>query len=144
MKYFVHGIVFTGLYALLVLVWALLFAGLVLAGAFIGLIIGFVILMLIVGALNSLLTDLLWFPVKMAWTSTFGHGFLLFMSLAIMNLILVTAPNQVFPSIATKVITFLIAAFVDGWVAKKVAGIWKYEYKERLPKTVEEGWPFKS
>ncbi len=124
-KYFVHGILFSVLYLVLVIVWAFILVALVVAGAFIGLIIGFVILMFIVGGLNSFLTDLLWFPVKTPWQSVLGHGFVLFIVLVIANLIIVTAPSLAFPNIATWVVTFLIGAFVNGYIAKNIASMWK-------------------
>ena len=124
-KYFMHGLLFSVLYLILVFVWALILVVLVAAGAFIGLIIGFVILMFIVGGLNSFLTDILWFPVKTSWKNTLAHGIVLFIVLLIANVIIVTLPTSVLPSVATSVITFIIATFVDGYAAKNVAGMWK-------------------
>ncbi len=120
-----HGLLFSVLYLVLVLVWAFILAVLLVAGAFIGLIIGFVILMFIVGGLNSFLTDILWFPVKTSWKDVLAHGFVLFFVLVILNVIIVTLPNMVLPGVATSVITFIVAAFVNGYVAKNVAGMWK-------------------
>ncbi len=41
-------------------------------------------------------------------------------------------PNLVLPGIATTVIIYIIATFLEGFVAKKLAGWWQEEYAKRL------------
>ena len=124
-KYFVHGIAFSLLFTILAIIWAFILLILVSLGWFIGLIIGLGILMLIIGGLNSFLTDLLWFPVKTSFWSILGHGIILFIVLLIVNGIFVIAPTLIFPGIATTIIVFIVGSFMDGFVAKKVAGFWE-------------------
>lgn len=139
-KYFVHGIVFSLLFTVLVIAWIFGFLILVILGSFIGLIIGLGILMLIIGGLNSFLTGLLWFRVKTSFWCILGHGIVLFIVLLIVNGIFVLAPSLAFPGIGTTVVTFVIGSFLDGFVGKKVAGWWKEEYREGIPQAVEAEW----
>ncbi len=138
-KYFVHGVAFSLLFAVLVIAWSAVLLMLAIFGSFIGLIIGVGILMLVVGGLNSVLTGLLWFPVKTAFWSILGHGVVLFIVLLIVG-IFVNGPSLVFPGIPTTIITFIIGSFLDGYVGKKVAGWWKREDREDIPEAIEAEW----
>jgi hypothetical protein len=100
------------------------------AGALIGLMIGLIILLFFIGGLNSFLTDLIWsIPIKTKWTSLLGHGLLLFIALIILEipalLIVSTAPG-----ILTTIVLIIVYPFVDGFVAKNIAAIWKVEEEE--------------
>lgn len=139
-KYFVHGIAFSLIFTVLAVAWIFGLLMLTVVGSFIGFIIGFGILMLIIGGLNSFLTSILWFPVKTAFWSILGHGFVLFIVLLIVNGIFVMVPSLAFPGISTTIITFVIGSFLDGFVGKKVAGWWKGEYREGIPETIEAEW----
>lgn len=132
-KYFIHGIAFSLLFLLLVIAWIFVLMILVGLGFIIGLIIGLGLLFLIVGFLNSIITVYLWFDVKMSFLDLLFHGLVLFVVLLIVNGISVTLPSLAFPGIATTVVTFIIASFLDGFVAKEVAGRWKQEPKESRP-----------
>jgi len=143
-KFFVHGLAFSLLFTVLAILWIFGFLILILLGSFIGLIIGLGILMLIIGGLNSLLTSLLWFPVKTSFWSILGHGIVLFIMLSIVNSIFLLVPSLAFPGITTTAITFIIGAFLDGFVSKKVARWWKEEYPEDIPEAVEAEWRHKN
>ena len=130
-KYFVHGIAFSTLFFVLAIAWTLAFAFLTVIGAIIGLVIGFVLLFLVVGFANSVVTSYLWFKVKFGFWDFLFHGFVLFVTLLILNVI-ITVPTLVLPGIATTVITYIITTFVEGFVAKKLAGWWQEEYAKRL------------
>jgi ABC-type dipeptide/oligopeptide/nickel transport system permease component len=130
-RYFVHGIAFSTLFFVLAIVWVSALAFLTVIGAIIGFIIGLVLLFLVVGFANSLVTSFLWFKVKFGFWDFLFHGFVLFVTLLIINLIL-TVPTLVSPGIATTVVTYIIATFVEGFVAKKLAGWWQEEYAKRL------------
>jgi peptide/nickel transport system permease protein len=130
-KYFVHGIAFSTLFFVLAIAWILAFAFLTVIGAIIGLVIGFVLLFLVVGFANSVVTSYLWFKVKFGFWDFLFHGFVLFVTLLILNVI-ITVPTLVLPGIATTVITYIITTFVEGFVAKKLAGWWQEEYAKRL------------
>lgn len=139
-KYFIHGIAFSLLFVLLAIVWVFVLVVLVGLGFIIGLIIGLGLLFLIIGFLNSLITIHLWFEVKTSSWDLFFHGLVLFIVLLIVNGIFITAPSLAFPGITTTAITFIIACFLDGFVAKKVAELWKKEYPEGIPEAIEEKW----
>ena len=130
-KYFVHGIAFSTLFFVLAIAWTLAFAFLTVVGAIIGLVIGFVLLFLVVGFANSVLTSYLWFKVKFGFWDFLFHGFVLFVTLLVLNAIL-GVPTLVSPGIATTVVTYIITTFVEGFVAKKLAGWWQEEYAKRL------------
>jgi peptide/nickel transport system permease protein len=131
MRYFVHGIAFSTLLLVLGIVWVFAFAFLTVVGAIIGLIVGIVLLFLLVGFVNSVVTSVLWFKVKFGFWDFLFHGVVLFVASFIVNLIL-TVPTLVSPGIATTVVTFIIATFVQGFVAKRLAGWWQEEYAKRL------------
>lgn len=131
LKYFLHGILFSVIFFVLAFFWALIFAVLVVLGLFIGFIIGFVVLFFIIGGLNSFLTDILWdISIKTEWKSLLGHGFVMFILLIIVGIPAVVI-NFVVPSVATTILLFFIYAFIDGFVAKNVAGWWEEELEER-------------
>ena len=130
-KYFVHGIAFSTLFFVLAIAWTLAFAFLTVIGAIIGLVIGFVLLFLVVGFANSVVTSYLWFKVKFGFWDFLFHGFVLFVTLLVLNAI-VGVPTLVLPGIATTVITYIITTFVEGFVAKKLAGWWQEEYATHL------------
>jgi hypothetical protein len=109
------------------IVSAFILVVLVVIGFIIGLIIGIAVFFLIMGGLNAVLTDLIWgVSIKTNWTSLLAHGFVLFIALlivAVPSLIV----NFVVPSLATSIAIFLIYCFIDGFIAKSVAGYWQEE-----------------
>lgn len=143
-KYFVHGIAFSILFTVLAIAWVFILVVLVALGFIIGLVIGLVVLVLIVGFLNSLITTYLWFDVKQSFSNLLFHGIVLLLVLVVVNGVVVALPTWLFPGTITTVITFIIASFVDGFVAKKVAGWWREEFPEDVSETVEAKWREKS
>lgn len=129
-KYFLHGIVFSLLFVLLAIAWIFILVILVGLGFIIGLIIGLGLLFIIIGFLNSAITAYLWFEMKTSFWDLLFHGLTLFIILLIANGIFITLPSLALPGVATTVITTIIASFVDGFVAKNVAGWWKQEYRK--------------
>ena len=130
-KYFIHGFAFSVIFIAFAFIWAVIFALLLVIGSFIGFILGFVVLFFFLGGLNSFLTDLIWsIPIKTAWKSLLGHGFLLFILLIIVHIPAVVI-EFIVPGLATILALFIFNAFIDGLVAKNVAGWWKkqgFEY----------------
>jgi len=140
-RYFVHGIAFSFLFLVLAFVLAFILVFLVAVGSFIGLIIGFGILLLVVGGLNYVLTEAIWgMTTKTSFWSLLLHGFILFLTLLLVNGILVMVPNMVFPSIATTVITFIVGAFAGGFVGKKVAGWFEEEFPQEISEATKAKW----
>ena len=137
-KYFIHGVAFSLIFTVLAIAWVFGVLILIILGSFIGLIIGLGILLLIIGFLNVVLTSWLWFPVKWGFWNILFHGLALLIILIIVNAIFIVAPSLVFPGTATSVFTFIIGAFIDGFVCKKVATLWEEEAPEGIPDTIEE------
>ena len=124
-KYFLHGILFSGLFLVLGIVWAVIFAVLIVVGLFIGFIIGVIVLFFIIGGLNALLTSFVWgISVKSDWKSLLVHGFVLFIALLIASIPSFVI-NLIVPSLVTSIVIFLIYCFVDGFVSKNVAVFWE-------------------
>lgn len=129
-KYFIHGILFSILSLVLVFGWALIFVTLVFVGFIIGFIIGLIVLFLVVGWLNVFLTGSIWgITVESNWLILIVHGFVLFVALLIASipqiLISVLASNLVMD-----IALFIIYCFINGYIAKNVAGLWKEEDEE--------------
>lgn len=127
-KYFIHGLPFSTLFSIVAVAWTLAFV--ILAGvvAIVVFIVGLAFLFLLVGFLNGIITSRLWFEVKFRFTELILHGLFLAAILFVANAVFVTMPTSAFPGAATIVITFFIAAFVDGFLAKNVAVWWREEY----------------
>jgi hypothetical protein len=139
-KYFIHGIVFSLLFTVLVIAWTLGLLMLVVLGALVGLAIGVAVLILIVGFLNAVITAQLWFKIKTGFWDLLLHGLVLFIVLLIVNGIFVMGPRFVFPGISTTIITFVIGSFLDGLVGKRIAGWWKEEHREGISAVIEAEW----
>ena len=124
-KYFIHGIAYSVIMTVLVFVWAVVTVLLVAVGSLIGLIIGFILFFTILGGLNCFLIDAIWsIPARTAWTSLLAHGLALFFFLIIAN-IPAFLINLTEHSLATTMVLFIVYAFVDGFIAKNVAEMWK-------------------
>jgi hypothetical protein len=128
-KYFLHGVAFSILFLILFIVWAFVYAVLIVFGAFIGLIIGVVLLFLLVGGLNAFLSEAVWnLPIDFGWQAVLGYGFLLTVILIVVHL-----PTAYYsltygpPSIIVSIVLFVVYAFIDGFLARELAPIWKYE-----------------
>jgi len=120
-KYFLHGILFSGMFLVTVFIWAFIFVLLVIGGAFIGFILGFIVLFYIIGGINVFLGDRIWgISVKSDWKSLLLHGFVLFILLVIVSIPSVIL-NLKLPSLATTVLLFIIYCFIDGFIAKKTS-----------------------
>jgi hypothetical protein len=124
-KYFSHGILFSGIFLILGIVWAIILAILVSVGLFIGFIIGVIVLFFIIGGINVFLTDYIWnISVKEDWKSLLAHGFLLFILLLLVNIpsIIIRLIDK---SLVTSIVLFLIYCFIDGYISKTVALNWE-------------------
>jgi ribosomal protein L37AE/L43A len=125
-KFFVHGIAFSGLFFALEIVWALTGVFLILIGSLIGLIIGILLLFIIVGVANSIVSRFVWgFSMKDSATNIFFHGLILFIILLVVDLVLMV-PVWIFVGnsivIAAK---FVVSCFFYGLIGKKVAEMWR-------------------
>lgn len=121
-KYFMHGIAFSLLFLVLGFMWGVVLGFLVIFGFVIGLVIGFGLLFLMIGWLNSEITNALWFDVEMGFWSLFKHGLVLFLVLLPIDLVFL-AVRLAFPDVLVFVATFLIEIIPYGFVAEKVASL---------------------
>lgn len=131
LKYFFHGVLFSLLFLFLGLAWFFVTALLVSFGGIIGLLIGIGLLFLVVGYVNTVLGVQIWnIEMKAGMTNMFFHGLALFVLLLIVNLTTSFLPNQLIPGIVTRSTTFVIGAFIDGFIGKKTASWFGYEHLE--------------
>lgn len=123
-KYFLHGVLFSLFFLVLGLVWVFVTVLLVSLGSIIGLLIGIGLLFLVIGYANTILGVQIWnIEMKTGMMDMFFHGMVLFTLLFAVNLITTFLPNQLVPGIATRFGTFIISAFIDGFLGK-VAASW--------------------
>lgn len=121
LRYFIHGFAYSILMLILGVLWAVTFAVLLVIGSFIGFIIGLLVLFVLVGGLNSLLTDIIWsVHVKTGWTTILVHGLVLVIVLVIAGIPQLIVNLYVAPNLPTQIALFIIYAFIDGFVARKI------------------------
>ena len=125
-RYFVHGIVFAVLFLLLEIFWIVSIVFLVMIGSFIGLIIGFAILFPIVGGINTVVSKLVWgFYMKSSLGDIFLHGFVLFIVLLIVDLVLLI-PVMAYPgNLPITVVRFIVACFLYGLIGARLGEVWE-------------------
>jgi hypothetical protein len=103
----------------------LLSATLVLVGYIIGLVIGVLVLLFIIGWLNARLTGMIWdVSMRTDWKSLLAHGLVLLSALLVAHIPAIIV-NFVAPGLAGTVVVFVVNCFIDGFVAKGVAGYWR-------------------
>jgi hypothetical protein len=131
-KYFLHGVAFSLLFFILAIVWALVFGVLIVLGSFIGLIIGIVLLFFIVGGLNAFLSEIVWNLSIDGWQSILTCGFYLTVILVIVHIPVAYALIYDPPNIIVSMVLFVIYAFIDGFLARELAPLWKYKGEVKL------------
>jgi len=121
LRYFIHGFAYSILMLILGIFWAVTFAVLLVIGSFIGFIIGLVVLLVLVGGLNSFLTDIIWsVHVKTGWMTILVHGLVLVIALVIAGIPQLIVNLYFAPNLPTQIVFFLFYAFIDGLVARKI------------------------
>jgi len=126
-KYFLHGCAFSSLFFTFYLVLTTAVPLLTDVVAKIGPIVVFVAFSLFAASINALVTGRLWFKVTYRPFDLLFHGLVLFGIIYAVNSIIIAWPYSASPSIESAIITLAIASFVDGFIAKTVAGQWKHE-----------------
>jgi len=128
LRYFLHGIAFSLLSTVLLFVWVLLLFFLVMIGWFIGLIIGIIALLLFMGGLNAFLSGAIWsINTRTGLLSLLGHGLVLGLLQVVAHIPAIIV-NLTIPNLASTIAVFVTYCFIDGFIAKKVAGWWKEEF----------------
>ncbi len=133
-KYFVHGAAFSLLTMVLAVVWAivaLIMIVLSVIGGILGILAGGVaalgILFIAIGWLNAQISQYIWkIQVKQKWLSLLGHGFLLFIAIAIAGIPSMIISGMMwaadlFTYVVYTIVNFLIYSLVDGYICKRVA-----------------------
>ena len=128
-KYFLHGIAFDALLFILFFFSGSILVLLAVVGSFLGLIIGLVILVILVGVINTFITETLWFKIEISWAKYLYQGILLLIILGIVGLPLQFLYTQstsltVAPRVLAGAVLFLGGALIYGYIAKRVASIW--------------------
>jgi hypothetical protein len=127
-KYFLHGVAFSLLFFILAIVWALVFGVLIVLGSIIGLIIGVVLLFFIVGGLNAFLSEIVWnLSIDYNWQSVLTCGFYLTVILVVVHIPIAYALIYEPPNIIVSMVLFVIYAFIDGFLARELAPLWRYK-----------------
>jgi len=129
LKYFAHGVLFSLLAVGLIFAagFILLFLAILGLGGILLILAMLYVIPLFFGVANCVITGYLWFPVKYSWLGTWVHGILLLIALIIEGLI-IALPLSVIPSIeAIIIVGLIISAFIDGYIGKKIAEIWRKE-----------------
>lgn len=139
-KYFIHGMAFSLILMVLGFVWFFLVLVLVSIGFLLGFLIGLILLFFLIGGLNSILTNTIWsIPIETGWKSLLSHGILLSVLLIIAHIPIYaivlgfSSSNTIFVGeiaswgevLPYLIIFVVVEVFIDGLLAKSVAGWWK-------------------
>jgi signal transduction histidine kinase len=128
-KYLLHGVAFAALLFILTLFSRPILALLAVIGSFLGIIIGFVILLLLVGVINSFITETLWFRMETSWKKYLYQGILLLIILGMVGLPLqylysLSTSLKLVSRVLTGAVLFLAGSLIYGYIGKRVGSIW--------------------
>lgn len=123
-RYFIQGLTFSILLLVFSVAWSIFAQALTSDIFIVGTVIFFAAFFILAGFLNVLITKLLWFKMKFRPLDLLFHGLVLLVALYIVNIVIVGVPNAISPSVATILVTYFIVAFVNGFIAKRIAGYW--------------------
>ncbi len=137
--YFVSGFLWSIGLEIVIYIMLLVIVFLLLLLGIIGFIVGFAALFLAIGWLNVKLMGYFWkMDIRTKWTSLIGHGLLLFLVLLIVHLPL-TIYDLFTADTLTNLLIYLAIAFgpfsiIDGFVVKKVAGMFEETHQRVQPR----------
>jgi hypothetical protein len=98
--------------------------------------IGIILLFFIVVGVNSVLAELIWgMTIRTNWKNLLGHVFVLLILLVVVGVPSIVL-NIVAPSLVTTIVLFIIYSFVDGLIAKGVAGFWEEKKEQETIQTL--------
>lgn len=131
LKYFLHGIAFSLIMVGLVIIWAVLLVMLIMIGSVLGLFIGIAAFLFSIGGLNVILTNEIWHvEVKSDWKNVLAHGTVLFIALILVGIPSIVL-RAVFPGTIISIVLFIPYCFIDGYVARKISGMWVKGYQSK-------------
>ncbi|TFF68648.1 hypothetical protein EU520_00045 [Candidatus Thorarchaeota archaeon] len=145
LRYFIHGIAFFFATLFAVFLFAFLVAGLTLIAALVGLVLSFGIYFVVIGALNSFISEFLWdTEVPGGWGRYFGHGLLLFILLLLgrtplwtLEMFFINLPQPIYGTYLG--IQFVLQSTINGYVAgKTIAILYGIEVKEEAAEPATE------
>lgn len=135
-KYFVHGAAYSLLMLVLWVVWAFVAVIMIVFGVFMGILgvlvglgASFAILFMMVGWLNAQISQYIWkIQVKQKWLSLLGHGFLLFIAIAIagipsMIIDMMMWSVDLFAYSMYTIVHFIVYSLIDGYICKRVSEV---------------------
>jgi len=143
LKYVLHAYAFNLAFLVLLFPMAFVLILLVALGSWIGLLIGLLLLLVLIGAINSFFTRLLWFDVRGGWRVYLVHGVILGLVTLPASLLLVLLVGALFPALGSESMgelpglglalpSFLVGLAVGllsapflGFLMVRVASIWK-------------------
>ncbi|MGQ0798365.1 MAG: hypothetical protein ACT4OI_10970 [Methanobacteriota archaeon] len=143
LKYLAHAYAFNLTFLVLLVPFAFVFVVLAVLGSWIGIFIGILLLFMLIGAVNSFFTRLLWFDVRGGWRVYLVHGLVLSLVLIPASLLVLAALDALFPALrgdsmealpgfGVVLPSFLALLFVGlvtapffGFVMVRIARIWK-------------------
>lgn len=126
-NYFIHGLLWWLFNVVGLFVFPFLTLFLIAIGSLIGLIIGFAVMFLVIGYVNTVIADMLWFEMQdQSLLSLLGHGFLMAITVLVVGGLTVMLPiylanNNIFVIL----VTFTWGCYINGHLGKRIAGIWK-------------------
>lgn len=119
--------------------WLLVSTSLISVATFLEFFIGLVLLFLVAGTLNTFVTKHLWSDVKYGFWDSLFQGGILCLTLLLANIILVSVPTLLLPSIGTTAIAFVIVTLADGLIGKTLASWWMRDYGLRVRRMSNRG-----
>jgi hypothetical protein len=121
---------FSVIFVVLGIAWAFLFSALLLVGYIIGLVIGILVLLFIIGWLNAGVISMIWdVSIRTDWKNLLADGLVLLLGLFVAHIPAIIV-IYVAPGLPGSAVMFVVNCFIDGFVAKSIAGYWREEYEE--------------
>jgi hypothetical protein len=125
LKYFLHGLAYSLIMTGVAFVWAFILVLAAICGGLLGIILALGLLVLAMGAVNSFLADAIWeIKTESGVINYFVHGLVLFIFLLVAS-IPSTVITSATGSLILAVVMFLVYCFIDGFIARYVANMFR-------------------
>jgi hypothetical protein len=124
-RYFLHGLVYSLLSIVLSFMWGFVAVFLILTGFFIGLAIALFLLVLIAGAVNTFVSELVWkFSMNDSIVGIFTHGAALGIIFVLISLVTIIPIMLIVGNPFYLILLEIGMCFVRGFIGEKVAEHW--------------------
>jgi ribosomal protein L37AE/L43A len=125
-KYFLHGLVYSLLSIVLSFMWSVVAVFLVLTGFLIGIAIALFLLVLIAGAVNTFVSQLIWkFSMNDSIVGIFTHGAVLGIIFILIGLVTIIPIILIIGNPFYMILLEIAMCFVRGFIGEKVAEHWR-------------------